>query len=229
MTLRKAVPFVKWAGGKRALAKELASLMPNAFGTYWEPFVGGGALFFEASGRIAQAVLSDTNAELITCYNAVKRNPDPLIAALKAHASQHSKTYYYAVRSRHTLQNSTEIAARLIYLNRTCFNGLYRVNRKGEFNVPMGGYSNPKITMWTGDNPDIMRGMNSECVDLIYLDPLFNSNRNYAAPIGSEAAAFKDTWELDDVDLAWGNFGAVAGAVCDQRRGWRTGRAYRAN
>ena len=85
--------------------------------------------------------------------------------------------------------------------------------------------------MWTGDNPDIMRGMNSECVDLIYLDPPFNSNRNYATPIGSEAAgaAFKDTWELDDVDLAWGDFGAAVGAVCDQRRGWRTGRAYRTN
>ncbi len=145
MTLKKAMPFVKWAGGKRALAKELASLMPNAFETYWEPFVGGGALFFEVSGRITQAFLSDTNTELITCYSAVKRNPEPLIAALKSHAARHSKTYYYAVRSRHTLEDSTEIAARLIYLNRTCFNGLYRVNKKGKFNVPMGSYANPKI------------------------------------------------------------------------------------
>ena len=119
--------------------------MPEAFRTYWEPFVGGGALFYEANGRISQAVLSDINAELMTCYSAVKQDPEPLIAALESHASRHSKTYYYAVRSQHTLQDPTEVAARLIYLNRTCFNGLYRVNRKGEFNVPIGSYTNPQI------------------------------------------------------------------------------------
>ena len=186
MILRKAVPFVKWAGGKRTIAKALASLMPNVFGTYWEPFVGGGALFFEANGRISQAVLSDINRDLIACYGAVKRDPEPLIAALECHASRHSKTYYYSVRSQHTLQDPTEIAARLIYLNRTCFNGLFRVNRKGEFNVPIGSYSNPTIVHRTNlracsealqsATVEILAFMDIEPSegDFVYCDPPFD-------------------------------------------------------
>lgn len=217
MTLRKAVPFVKWAGGKRTLAKELASLMPTAFNTYWEPFVGGGALFFEANRRIAQAVLSDTNAELITCYSAVKRNPEPLIAALKSHASRHSKTYYYAVRSRHTLQDSTEIAARLIYLNRTCFNGLYRVNRKGEFNVPMGSYSNPKIVNGTNLRAcsEALQSARVESLDFkdieptegdfVYCDPPYDPLSATASFTSYTKDSFgpEDQMNLRDIALKW--------------------------
>lgn len=119
--------------------------MPAAIGTYWEPFVGGGALFFEARERFSRAVLSDVNQELITCYRVVKENLKQLISSLEFHAIRHSKDYYYAVRSQHEIKDPIQIAARLIYLNRTCFNGLYRVNRKGQFNVPMGRYSNPRI------------------------------------------------------------------------------------
>ncbi len=148
-TGRKAVPFVKWAGGKRDMAKVLTPLIPQAFGTYWEPFVGDGALFYEANGRISQAFLSDINADFITFDSTVKQYPEPHIAALESRASRHSKTYCHAVRSQHTLQDPTKVAVRFIYLNRTCVIGLYRVNRKGVFNVSMGSYTNPQTVNGT--------------------------------------------------------------------------------
>ena len=217
MAAWEAVPFVKWAGGKRTIAKTLVSLMPRAFGTYWEPFVGGGALFYEANGRISKAVLSDMNAELIACYSAVKHDPEPLIAALESHASQHSKTHYYAVRSQHTIQFPIDIAARFIYLNRTCFNGLYRVNRKGEFNVPMGRYSNPKIV-----NEQNLRAC-SEALqnatvkvidfmdirptegDFVYCDPPFDPLSATASFTGYTKDSFgpQDQMNLRDSALKW--------------------------
>lgn len=138
-------PFVKWAGGKRCLIKDLAAHLPDTFGDYYEPFVGGGALFFFLSGRIKKAYLSDTNHDLVCAYNAVKKNPYRLIDLLQKHAGNHAKEYYYTVRSQHDLTDPVEIAARFIYLNKTCYNGLYRVNRAGRFNVPMGNYNNPNI------------------------------------------------------------------------------------
>ena len=214
---RKAVPFVKWAGGKRTLAKELASLMPDVFGTYWEPFVGGGALFFKANGRISQAVLSDINRDLITCYGVVKRDPEPLIAALERHASRHSKTYYYSVRSQHEFQGPNEMAARFIYLNRTCFNGLYRVNRNGEFNVPMGSYTNPKIVNETNlrtcsealqsatvETLDFMDIEPSEG-DFIYCDPPFDPLSATASFTSYTKDSFgpQDQINLRDTALEW--------------------------
>ena len=222
MTHRKAVPFVKWAGGKRTVAKELASLMPKAFETYWEPFVGGGALFYEANGRISQAVLSDINAELMTCYRTVKKDPEPLIAALESHAARHSKSYYYDVRSQHTLQDQTEIAARLIYLNRTCFNGLYRVNRKGEFNVPMGSYSEPKIVneanllacnealqSATVKLMDFMEVDPSEG-DFVYCDPPFDPLSATASFTSYTKGSFgpEDQANLRNTALKWHKAGA---------------------
>ena len=219
---QKAVPFVKWAGGKRTIAKELTSLMPKAFGTYWEPFVGGGALFYEANGRISQAVLSDINSELITCYSTVKQDPEPLIAALESHASRHSKTYYYAVRSQHTLQDPTEVAARLIYLNRTCFNGLYRVNRKGEFNVPMGSYTNPQIV--NGANlracSEALQSAKVELYDFmdiepaegdfVYCDPPFDPLSATASFTSYTKDSFgpQDQVNLRDIALGWHRAGA---------------------
>ena len=126
---------------------------PAEFNNYYEPFVGGGALFFalknegriDSAGGGGQAFLSDVNFDLINTYQVIQRDPEPLIARLKEHASQHSKDYYYEIRRQHHLDDRVEIAARLIYLNKTCYNGLWRVNSKGEFNVPMGSYRNPNI------------------------------------------------------------------------------------
>ena len=141
----KASPFVKWAGGKRSIIDALVSRLPAEFGGYWEPFAGGAALFFKTQSRLTSAVLSDSNFELTVAYNAIKRDPLALIARLEEHARRHGETYYYKMRSRHELQDPIEVAARFLYLNKTCYNGLYRVNKKGEFNVPMGSYVNPEI------------------------------------------------------------------------------------
>lgn len=143
--LRIAAPFIKWAGGKRSIIDELVTRLPLSFNTYWEPFVGGGALFFELYPRLIQAILSDTNFDLAIAYKVVKGAPEALIAKLEEHARKHSEPYYYKVRGQHELQNPVDVAARFIYLNRTCFNGLFRVNKKGEFNVPFGRYDNPDI------------------------------------------------------------------------------------
>lgn len=124
---------------------ELVNRLPPAFSEYWEPFVGGGALFFEIQDRLTTATLSDSNFDLILAYKAIRERPDALIAKLRDHARQHDSDYYYKVRKQFTLQDPIDIAARFMYLNKTCFNGLYRVNKAGEFNVPMGSYVNPEI------------------------------------------------------------------------------------
>lgn len=139
------VPFIKWVGGKRCLIKELLSHTPEKFGTYYEPFVGGGALFFALHEKIRDAQISDRNLDLMVTYRAIQKEPEKLITLLKKHKESHSKEYYYKIRKQHEIKKPLDIAARLIYLNRTCYNGLFRVNKAGEFNVPMGSYKNPSI------------------------------------------------------------------------------------
>lgn len=128
-------PFLKWAGGKTQLIPQLSKYIPSNFNTYFEPFIGGGAFFFYLNPN--EAIISDSNEELITTYKAVRDNVEEVIRALHEHENEES--HYYKVRALdpYKLSNS-ERAARLIYLNKTCFNGLHRVNKKGEFNVPYG-------------------------------------------------------------------------------------------
>jgi len=142
---REAAPFVKWAGGKRGIIDELIKNLPATFGNYYEPFMGGAALFFEIQSRITQAYLSDINLDLAITFKVVQKAPELLIAKLEEHARKDSEEYYYKIRAQYELQNHIDIAARFIYLNKTCFNGLYRVNKKGEFNVPRGSSTNPNI------------------------------------------------------------------------------------
>jgi DNA adenine methylase len=141
-------PFVKWAGGKGSLISEIASRIPRgrAFRRYYEPFAGAGAFFFwiRRSFPALECFLSDSNEELINAYRAVRDDAERVLAKLETHQLLHSKEHYYAVR-RSVPRESTERAARFIYLNRTCYNGLYRVNRRGVFNVPMGRYDRPRI------------------------------------------------------------------------------------
>lgn len=140
-----ASPFVKWAGGKRSIIDELAENIPQEFRNYYEPFVGGGALFFHLHEKLSKAYLSDINLDLIMAYAVIKKNPKELIDLLKVHKQKHNDDYYYKVRKQHNLDDAIKIAARFLYLNKTCYNGLYRVNKKGEFNVPVGRYTNPNI------------------------------------------------------------------------------------
>lgn len=138
-------PFVKWVGGKRGIINELKTRLPASISDYYEPFVGGGALFFACHKSVETAFLSDVNIDLLLTYKVIQKDADPLIALLKKHAEKHSDDYFYKVRSQHDLKDPVQIAARFIYLNKTCFNGLFRVNSKGEFNVPVGKYTNPQI------------------------------------------------------------------------------------
>nr|VFJ75388.1 MAG: DNA adenine methylase [Candidatus Kentron sp. FW] len=148
---KRASPFVKWAGGKRHLIPEIIARLPASFGTYYEPFVGGGAVFFALADQVGKAVLSDTNAELMLAYEVIKENPEALMEQLECHKKAHGREgYYYRVREqrnakRGNLEDKLASAARFIYLNKTGYNGLYRVNSRGEFNVPKGQYKNPAI------------------------------------------------------------------------------------
>ena len=147
-------PFVKWAGGKRSLIPSLAKHFPKTITTYWEPFVGGGAVFFAFAHRMERAFLSDTNEDLVITYQVVKTDVDALIERLGKHQRKHrerqgkryadGKTYYQRVRAQEPT-DPVEVAARFVYLNKTCFNGLYRVNKNGRFNVPEGRYAQPAI------------------------------------------------------------------------------------
>jgi DNA adenine methylase len=141
--------FVKWAGGKHQLLDQFKSFLPKKFNRYFEPFVGSGAVAFYITQNFSpsEVLLSDINEELINAFNVIKVDVEGLIAALKKHKASHlidAKKHYYDVRKINPSELSpSEQAARFIYLNRTCFNGLYRVNSKGQFNVPMGSYKNP--------------------------------------------------------------------------------------
>lgn len=129
------IPFLKWAGGKRWLVRDLDNLVGEFSGRYIEPFAGSAAVFFALSpGR---AILSDANEELIETYRAIAKNWRLVVKYLKCHHELHSPDYYYEMRASRP-RGKFERAAKFIYLNRTCWNGLYRVNRKGEFNVPIG-------------------------------------------------------------------------------------------
>lgn len=149
MRQTKALPFVKWVGGKRSILQLLIDRLPARFKDYYEPFVGGGALYYALHRRLEKAYLSDTNPDLTITYNTIRQNPYPLLRLLEVHQQNHSKDYYYQIRSLHSQEDPATIAARLLYLNRTCFNGLYRENLKGHFNVPIGRYKNPDIVQRT--------------------------------------------------------------------------------
>lgn len=143
-----ARPFLKWAGGKTKLLPEIMKRLPEKIGAYYEPFLGGGAVFFElvAAGRIGKAFLSESNAELIRTYSGVSASTEAVVRRLWEHARNHNEKHFYEIRSLPPEDmNDSVVAARMIYLNRTCFNGLYRVNRAGKFNVPFGAYKNPMI------------------------------------------------------------------------------------
>jgi len=148
-----AQPFLKWAGGKAKLAPAIIKRAPRWFRRYHEPFLGGGAVFFAIAKAqpLTGAHLNDANEELMACYQAVRDQPEPLLARLEALAAAYlplaheaRAELYYRVRA--TVPTlAIDRAARLIFLNRTCYNGLFRVNAKGQFNVPHGRYSNPAI------------------------------------------------------------------------------------
>jgi len=184
-------PFVKWAGGKRQLLPVLTSHVPKKFERYFEPFLGGGAVFFHLFSHEKQTkwFISDLNSDLILSYVTVRDRVKELISELELHSNNYFKnpsTYYYKVRESNP-KGQIEKVSRLIFLNKTCFNGLYRVNSKGKFNVPLGKYVNPNIvneenllavsevlqtkdiSIKCQDFEDALK--NTSAGDFVYLDP----------------------------------------------------------
>lgn len=184
-------PFVKWVGGKRQLLKYIKPILPESINTYYEPFIGGGALLFDHKPSVA--VINDYNKELINTYNVIKGDVEALIADLKTHV--YDKDYFYEIRSLdrnsdYSSMSDLKKASRLLYLNKSCFNGLYRVNSKGEFNSPFGSYTNPNIvnedtlvavsrylnnnnvTTRTGDFQEAV--FDAQDGDFVYFDPPYD-------------------------------------------------------
>lgn len=182
------VPFLKWAGGKRWLASKILSTIDSISGRYIEPFLGGGAIFFALRPR--QALLSDTNDELINAYCAIRDDPECVSKLLDSHQKLHSTDFYYQIRSYRPREKYRK-AARFIYLNRTCWNGLYRVNLEGTFNVPIGTKST--VVMASDDWSTLARQLRStelicqdfeasidtaRCGDLVFADPPYTVKHN---------------------------------------------------
>ncbi|WP_295093398.1 DNA adenine methylase [Ruminococcus sp.] len=185
-------PILKWAGGKTQLLPDILERMPETYNGYMEPFIGGGALFFRLNSD--KSIIADSNPELINMYRTVANHCDLVIEELKKYRNE--EEMFYEVRAKDwTLCNNVEAAARMIYLNRTCFNGLYRLNKKGQFNTPFGKYKNPTICneeklyaasevlkrakIICGDYLDVLESYAQED-DFIFLDPPYVPVSEYA-------------------------------------------------
>jgi DNA adenine methylase len=220
---------VKWAGGKGQLLAELVRRAPRRVETYYEPFLGGGAMFFalQADPELAprHAVLNDLNRDLMTVYEVVRDDLDRLIARLEAHAlpylaagDEARAELYYAERDRRP-DDAVDLAARFIFLNKTCFNGLYRVNRKGQFNVPHGRYRMPRILDCEGLRAASAALQRAELTsvdfeesvrparpgDFVYFDPPFeplsktSSFTGYTEDSFDRAQQLRLKWVMDDL------------------------------
>ena len=141
--LSDAKPFLKWAGGKGRLLDKVSKFFPGNYNRYFEPFIGGGAIFFYLNPK--KAIINDLNSELINLYNIIKKKPEELMKGLdKLQTKVNNKDFFLEMRSK-KLKKELEQAVRMVFLNRTCYNGMYRVNSKGEFNVPFGDMGTPKL------------------------------------------------------------------------------------
>jgi DNA adenine methylase len=211
-------PFVKWAGGKSQLIPQIIRLMPSRFTRYFEPFLGGGAVFFHIASYNRNAFLSDINVDLINAYKIIRNNVEELITALKYHQDEYTKSpksYYYQLRDKTKGLNKIENAARFITLNKTCYNGLYRVNKKGLFNVPIGRYKNPlicdpvnlrKMSIVLSQSASYLGVIDYKKIlvekadkdDFVYLDPPFHPISNTAnfTSYTNSGFSFEDQKEL---------------------------------
>lgn len=205
-------PFLKWAGGKRQLLPEIVKYVPKMTSkhTYYEPFIGGGALLFQL--QPPKAVINDSNKELINCYKVIKDSLDELMEELSKNKYSNSETSYYEMRDldrstkKYASLSEVEKAARIIYLNKTCYNGLFRVNSQGQFNVPFGRYKNPNflddavliavnkylnsndITLLNQDFAEAVKDANTG--DFVYLDPPYDPVSQTASFTGYDVNGF---------------------------------------
>ncbi|AVM26086.1 Dam family site-specific DNA-(adenine-N6)-methyltransferase [Bacillus pumilus] len=185
---KEVLPFLTWAGGKRWLVKSYPEVFPSNFNRYIEPFLGSGSVFFHLKPQ--KAILSDINKDLIDTYMALKMDWQKVYKHLKIHQRKHSPEYYYKIRNYNPRKIETK-AARFLYLNRTCFNGIYRVNKQGKFNVPLGSKQN--VILSTDDFEEISNRLKHVSIlnhdyevvinmankdDFIFVDPPYTVNHN---------------------------------------------------
>lgn len=224
----KAKPFIKWAGGKRQLIEQIETMLPTDFNrwkdaTYIEPFVGGGAMLFhllQTHHNIKHAIINDINSDLTICYKTVRDNPKELIDALSAiqadfykqNSEEKKKDYYLSMRDLFNAKQSvpTFNTALFLFLNRTCFNGLYRVNKSGKFNVPFGRYAHPlicdsetiladsmilqRVEILTGDFEQTLDYANSNT--FFYFDPPYRPISDTSAFTNYTKEAFDDAEQI---------------------------------
>jgi len=187
--INNILPIVKWAGGKRWLVTKYKHIFPNKFNRLVEPFLGGASVFLAITPQ--KALLADINHELITTYIAIRDNWQLVLEGLKNHQKFHDENYYYHVRSE-SPENPIDIATRFLYLNRTCWNGLYRVNKRGEFNVPIGTKTKvllpsdnfealsqvlkKEVTLASQSFKDTLQQVQKD--DFVYVDPPYTVNHN---------------------------------------------------
>jgi DNA adenine methylase len=204
----KVKPFLKWAGGKTQLLDKIALELPPTINRYFEPFLGGGAVLFYIIQKynLKEVIISDINYDLINTYEVIKNNVEALITYLDIYKKQHSEKFYYTIRGlespitkklnlkvlNDSNLSSIESAARFIYLNKTCFNGLYRVNKDNKFNVPLGRYKNPEIYNKKNlfEISKLLQNVEIKCFsyekiknlvkknDFIYIDPPYDQLNN---------------------------------------------------
>lgn len=218
--MSKIIPILKWAGGKRQLLPYILPLIPEKIGRYYEPFLGAGAVLFELQPW--KAVVNDTNTELINVYTTIKNNPEELIALLKKYEKKHSPDFYYKTRDvdrdekRFAKLSAVEKATRTIYLNRTCYNGLYRVNKSGFFNTPIGHNSsiqivnaegilaiseylnNNEVTLLNGDYKAALSKVTKR--DFVFLDPpYYPTTRDYFLRYDRDYFGIESQQELKEI------------------------------
>ena len=215
------IPFLTWAGGKRWLMHNFSTLFPSNFKRYFEPFLGSGASFFSLHPK--QAVLSDLNADLVNTYKQIKEHPGEIVKRLKEHHNHHNRKYYYKIRSQH-FDNALDRAAQFIYLNRTCWNGLYRVNKNGAFNVPIGTKQNVILATDNFFNiSECLHGADIICSDFdtasqsategdfIYFDPPYTvkHNNNNFIKYNKKLFSWEDQIRLHESALSAKDSGAM--------------------
>lgn len=202
------LPLLKWAGGKRQLLRQIRKYIPENIETYIEPFLGGGAVFFDLKPK--KAIVNDLNQELVNLYNVIKENPEELINDLKRHKNE--SEYFYYIRSldrdevKFSSLTNAERASRIIFLNKTCYNGLFRVNNQGQFNTPFGRYKNPLIideklinnmSRYFNQNTIMILNKDFEDVlklakkgDFVYLDPPYDPVSDSSSFTGYSKSGF---------------------------------------
>lgn len=237
MSKTELTPFLKWAGGKRQLLSEIKKHIPDNINTYYEPFVGAGAVFLDLQPQTA--IINDINSELINCYKVIRDNPEKLILELSKFVN--SEEEFYKIRNwdkekNYEKRSDIEKAARTIYLNKTCFNGLYRVNSKGCFNTPYGKYKNPsfiqeeniynlskyfksaKIQFLNKDFENVLK--EAKKGDFVYLDPPYYPINKTSSFTGYSQNGFSEKEQIRlknvlDVLNSKGVFFLLSNSCCD--------------